>query len=177
MEPVPSTVFQLTADSAIETCCPGERRCPEIQGSSTSTAQNEQLLTQDWTNITSSSLVMNTTQTDNPAQVITSVHLNCLCGQKGVSHSMSLVTIIQYQWRSWTGAQFHLVVCSQVVNLLLEHTRPKVFANKLHDVQLVFEPCCVFCHSRERKNKQEDFNLRLKKLHSNFFIILLTKTR
>lgn len=45
------------------------------------------------------------------------------------------------------------MVGPKVVNLLLEHAGPEVFADKLHDVQLVFEPCCVLCKSVEKEKQ------------------------
>lgn len=45
----------------------------------------------------------------------------------------------------------YLVVRSEVVDLLPEHTRPKVFTDELHDVQLVFEARRVLRHSCREK--------------------------
>lgn len=47
------------------------------------------------------------------------------------------------KWQS--RAECYLVIGSEVVDLLLENTGPKVFTDELHDVQLIFEPRCVFC--------------------------------
>lgn len=47
-----------------------------------------------------------------------------------------------------------LVIGSKVVNLLLEYTGPEVFTYKLHNVQLILKPCCVFSQSRG-KNKRD----------------------
>lgn len=46
-----------------------------------------------------------------------------------------------------------LVIGSKVVDLLLEYTGPEVFTYKLHNVQLILKPCCVFSQSR---GKQRD---------------------
>lgn len=47
----------------------------------------------------------------------------------------------------------YLVVCSEVVDLLPEHTRPKVFTDELHDVQLIFEARRVLRQSTRKKLK------------------------
>lgn len=47
----------------------------------------------------------------------------------------------------------HLVVCSEVVDLLPEHTRPKVFTDELHDVQLIFEARRVLRQSTGKKQE------------------------
>lgn len=44
-----------------------------------------------------------------------------------------------------------LVIGSEVVDLLLEYTGPEVFTYKLHNVQLILKPCCVFSQSREKQ--------------------------
>lgn len=36
------------------------------------------------------------------------------------------------------------MVCSQVVNLLLKNTGPEIFADKLHDIKLIFETWRIF---------------------------------
>lgn len=41
--------------------------------------------------------------------------------------------------RALDGLCLYLMVCSEVVNLPLEHLRPEVFADELHDIQLILE--------------------------------------
>lgn len=52
----------------------------------------------------------------------------------------------------------HLVVCSQVVNLLLKNTGPKIFADELHDIKLIFETWCVFGKPANRKEENNTFS-------------------
>lgn len=49
----------------------------------------------------------------------------------------------------------YLVVCPEVVDLLPEHTRPEVFADELHDVQLIFEARRVLRQSRKELKPSE----------------------
>lgn len=64
------------------------------------------------------------------------------------------------------------MVCSQVVNLPPEHLCPKVFADELHYVQLIFEAGRVSCHPREQTLSQtvtlkEGSSLRMKTVPLN----------
>lgn len=54
--------------------------------------------------------------------------------------------------RTWQRAHCYLVIGSKIVNLLLEHRGPEVFTDELHDVQLIFESCCIFGQSGESKS-------------------------
>lgn len=48
------------------------------------------------------------------------------------------------------------MVGSEVVDLLLEHTRPEVFTDEFHHVQLIFESRRVLRQSARKKPKTEE---------------------
>lgn len=129
---VPDTVSLLTADPVTRTCCPGEHRCPETYEDS-----NFRHTYLCFKNIISSSLSgLSLYSTAQPSA-------SCILLTHYINEPVRF------------RAQCYLVICSKVVNLLLEHTGPEVFTDELHDVQLVFEPCRVFCQSMEKQQQMK----------------------